>query len=568
MYWLIVLIILIIVVGIIGSLYRKKFMNEVNRLEDWKVHLMNKPIVNDIAKMKELNVSEHTKQAVEQWALQWEHIVNKKFPDVEELLFDIEEMNQRYQFTKIKHLIAECEAILLDIENKIEKISVEIKQHVNSKEKNELDENEVKDLFKEVKQQLLANHHTFGTAVLYFESELAEIKKEYQEYLQKNEDGLYIDARTSLTDVKTRLINVQEMMEVAPNINDEIQTIIPQELKTLKDGFEEMLEQGFYLAHIPVEKELAALHSEMKKIKKLLASADIDSALEEIKSLKEKIDLSYQLLENEATSKSMINGEVTTVSELLENATKKLQDLKVETESVKLNYHIDIDDLHTSVKLEEELKQLEKKFLAVTNHIQENDKEYSALYKELEKVKENTEELLQSQLAFQEMLHTLRKDELYAKEILMKLKLKIQSATRAIEKSNMPGIPDSLLNDLEYTEDKMFEVFEQLQKTPLQMSVINNLLTDATTHVEKSYDKALNVIEHAELTEKYIQYCNKYRSRLPDVAAALQQAENEFRAYNYSESYEIAKEVLLKVNPELINEMERTEKQEEVELSL
>jgi septation ring formation regulator len=59
-----------------------------------------------------------------------------------------------------------------------------------------------------------------------------------------------------------------------------------------------------------------------------------------------------------------------------------------------------------------------------------------------------------------------------------------------------------------------------------------------------------------ELTETYIQYANRYRSRNQEIAIKLEEAESELRAFNYSEAYTVAKSVIETVNPELIEQYE------------
>jgi septation ring formation regulator len=556
MEWLIVLIILILTIGIISSYYRKRLYKEVDRLEAWKIQLMNRPLVNEIAKIKELSASKQTELAVEEWKSQWETIVNKRFPEVEELLFDIEEAIDRYQFRKGKQLIAENTDKIASIEEVMNDIVSEINTLTHSGEQNEAEEEEVEALLTEVKNELLSNHEVLGTSILYFETEFANIKEQFQKFTIASEEGLTIEARQILADVKTKLINMKSKMEIAPNVNEQIHKKIPSELRTLKEGFEELLKEGYYLQHTTVEDDLAKFHAGIKKIKKFLASADLDQALELINQLQDKIDESFETLEEEVKAKHYVNNGLNDVQQLLSDASEKLTELKVDTEKVKMSYHIDIDDLHTTVKIEEEFSSLMDRMQVVSQHLEENNKGYSDLHRELISIKESALELRQSQDAFQEMLLTLRKDELYAKETLTRLRERLIKSKRLIERSNIPGIPESYLTDMEYTEEKLLEVYKQINKTPLQMTVINQLLMEAVTQVEKSYDKTELLIRHAELTETYIQYANRYRSRNQEIAIKLEEAESEFRAFNYSEAYTVAKSVIETVNPELIEQYE------------
>jgi septation ring formation regulator len=555
MYWLIVLIILIIASGIVGAYYRKKIYKEVDRLEALKVQLLNKPLVTEISKIKELSINEQTDQAVEQWRTEWEELINQQFPNVEEIFYDIEEAADRFNIKKAKGLISDAEKRLLLAEEKMDQVMEEINEMMHFEEQNQIDELEVKETFRNVKKVLLSNHETYGTVSLYFEAELSNIKKAFQLYKHESDKGHFVAARKELKQVKERLLNIEKKMEQAPKVNELLQTKLPADLQNLKEGFEQMLEQGYYLEHLPIEKEIAICHSEMKKIKKYLMNAELDQVLLGIEKLESQIESAYIALEQEAIAKNEVQYRLDEVKQKLTQALLKMSEIKADTEKVKETYHIDIDDLNSSVKLEEEMEIIKQRVEALSTHMDENNKGYSILLKELNDLQEKLTSLFDTQLAFLEMIQTLRKDELKAKTSFEKLTQQLISCKRLIEKSNLPGLPESYIQDIAYTEDKVYEVYKQLEKTPLQMNVINGLLKDAVQHVEESYQKTEEMIKQSEMTEKLIQYGNRYRSMYSEVAERLDASERAFRTYQYEESLEYAVEALKIANPYVVDEI-------------
>lgn len=74
----------------------------MDRLEAWKIDLLNRPILDELSKVKRLNMTGQTEELFERWRNQWDDVVTVKLPNLEEMLFDAEEYIDRYRFQKAK----------------------------------------------------------------------------------------------------------------------------------------------------------------------------------------------------------------------------------------------------------------------------------------------------------------------------------------------------------------------------------------------------------------------------------------------------------------------------------
>jgi hypothetical protein len=107
----IAIMILLLVSGgmIYNYAYRKKMYREIDRLEAWKIAIMNRPITDELSKVKQLNMTGETEQLFERWRQQWDDIVATRLPAVEEKLFDVEEFLDKYRYTKAKGVLRDIE---------------------------------------------------------------------------------------------------------------------------------------------------------------------------------------------------------------------------------------------------------------------------------------------------------------------------------------------------------------------------------------------------------------------------------------------------------------------------
>ena len=85
-----------------GYFFKKKYFKEIDRLEKWKLDIMNRPILDELSKVKQLKMNGETEEMFEHWRSEWDAIITVHMPDVEEFLFDAEEYVDKYRFKKSK----------------------------------------------------------------------------------------------------------------------------------------------------------------------------------------------------------------------------------------------------------------------------------------------------------------------------------------------------------------------------------------------------------------------------------------------------------------------------------
>lgn len=110
----------------------------MDRLETWKIDLFNRPVLDEMSKVKQLNMTGQTEELFERWRTQWDDVVTMKLPNLEEMLFDAEEYIDRYRFKKAKTIQLEISRNLQETEDQIKKILEELHELVGSEEKIEL----------------------------------------------------------------------------------------------------------------------------------------------------------------------------------------------------------------------------------------------------------------------------------------------------------------------------------------------------------------------------------------------------------------------------------------------
>ena len=209
---------LIFIAFIVGILVRKKHYKEIDRLADKKVEIMNRPIAEELARVKSLNMTGQTERLFERWRKEWDTIQTDRLAEVESLLFDAEEYTDKYRFKKSVAVQHEIDRILDETEITLAAILHELNDLIGSEEQNKKLVEELLMTYRDSKQHLLAHRHAFGSAAERLEQEFDELALEFQTFNTQTESGDYLEAREQVLSIEAKLIAIKEKMEKIPDL--------------------------------------------------------------------------------------------------------------------------------------------------------------------------------------------------------------------------------------------------------------------------------------------------------------------------------------------------------------
>lgn len=547
---------ILIILFLIGFFRKRKFYSEVDRYESWKIDIMNRPVLDEMSKVKQLNMTGQTEELFERWRQEWDELVTSKLPGIEDYLFDAEEYIDKYRFKKAKDSLSIINQKLTETEEKIKKILHELNELVGSEEKNREEIDGLKEQYRESKKNLLTHRHSFGKAEASLEATLEQIQTKFVEFDEKTENGNYLEARETVLTIQAMLDQLAVKMDSLPSLLHDCQSTLPAQVSDIKEGVKEMSAQGYILDHLNAETELENISKELTDYIVSLENGDVELAEEGIQGLKEKVDNLFDLLEQEVMAKQYIHHAEHEAKEILVKAITESKTLKEETKHIQESYHITEKELAAQTNVEQQLKVLLKRFELIDNRITENDTAQSLIRVELEDAKLQLDALVEEQKALMEKLSALRKDELTAREKVTELSKKITEMIRTISKSNMPGLSQDYKYLLDDANESINQVNEKLDQKPLDIPSVHQYLEIAVLTVNKLEASTEEIVETVMLAERVIQYGNRYRSRYPSVDRGLREAEESFRNYDYREALEQAATSIEEVEPGALKKIE------------
>ncbi|MFJ8255754.1 septation ring formation regulator EzrA [Peribacillus asahii] len=550
----IVILLLVFIIG--GYFFKRRYFQEIDRLETWKLNIMNRPVLEELSKVKRLNMNGETEELFENWRSEWDVIITVRMPEVEELLFDAEEYVDKYRFKRSKDVQRQISAKLNEIEESIKSILSELHELVGSEEKNRFEVAEMQETYRQLKKSLLAHRHNYGKAVSKLEETLEEVTTVLKSYEEETENGNYLNARELVLSVKAKLDQLASRMEKLPALLLESGSSLPAQIAELKEGYQDMVDQGYLLNHIEFTEEVTRLETELDSYKKQLENAEVEVVEQGMNDLRDRLNILYDLLEKEVLSKQYVQKNHEKLAETIANVEYEHEKLEEEMFIVQQSYQLTNSELEAQTKMVKQIQQIAKRYELLGLKIQDNDTASSFISEEMQAVDEQLKALMEEQQIFAGKLQALRKDELDAKESLADLKHKMLETSRMISKSNIPGLPEEFKTIIENAKESIDHVQRKLEEKPLDVAAVYLFLEQAVANTNKVYESAQSLIEHMYLAEKVIQYGNRYRSSNAFMAESLKEAEKRFHNFDYQAALETAAAAIEKVEPGSMKRLE------------
>ncbi len=556
--WLVLLIIatIAVVLFLIGFLMRRRQFAYIDDLEIRKIDLMSRPVLEEVSRVKDLNLDGETEESFAGWRKRWDVMLSISFPEVELLFFEAEENADTFRFGKVKHLGAMITTRLDEIEKSVDQIFSEIDTLMKTASKNEERLEGLKERFKELKKYIIVYNHSFGKSLPAMERAIGKCLEQFPTVDTKLTTGDYFSASVLLDDLDSKHDSLIEKSILIPKLYEECNKKLPETLTILMQTFHDMKNEGYPLHNLDFEKRHAQMEQSISESLEILATAEASQAQEIIQEVQASINVICEQLETEEKSKAYILEQRHHVDDNMKLLVERIKIISEDTTKILAAYRLQTEDLLTKKKLEEDIVVLHEQWTVLRKGFLERTKPFSEIKISLVEVEQAIAEYLVIQKRYSDSLLALSEDEIYARTTIVDLREIVKEVSFSIKFANLPGVPESFTENLADVKIAVANVDQKLEDVPLDMKAITALLNEAKVKVDALKFQSDKMISDAAMVERVILYGNRHRLKRPAIANALNEAEIHFKQCKYTEALGIATQAIEQVESGFYDKLE------------
>lgn len=547
---LVAIVVLVIIAYLVGVIVRKRNDSLIASLEERKQSLFGLPVNEEVEAVKNLHLIGQSQTTFREWNQKWVDLSLNSFSDIENHIFEAEDLNDSFKFISAKHEIDNVESQLNLVEEDISAIREALAVLKEQEEKNSARVKHALDLYETLQASISEKEDNFGSTMAEIEKQLKNIEAEFSQFVTLNSTGDPVEASEVLDRAEEHTIALGQISEQIPAIVAKLEDDFPDQLDDLEQGYRRLLEQNYHFAEKDIEARFQEVRDAIRANSSELVTLNLDRARDENEHIQEKIDSLYELFEREIAAHKAALKDSKIIPNYLAHAKANNEKLEHEIKRLSHKYILNDNENLSLRSFTKNLEEIEQETLPIVEVFDNQDKPFSELQLIFDRTLKTLDAIEEGQMQVFEHVKNIEQIESVARQSLDQYINRLHSIKRYMEKRNLPGIPQDFLSAF-FTTSKQLEVLiDELSRGRIDIEAVSRLTDVATAAIANLEEATYQVVQNATLTEQLLQYSNRYRSFEPSVQSSFEHALHLFEVdNNYQASFDEISYALETVEP-------------------
>ncbi|EOT4862918.1 TPA: septation ring formation regulator EzrA [Streptococcus pyogenes] len=560
---IVAIVLLVIIAYLVGVIIRKRNDSLITSLEERKQALFALPVNDEIEEVKSLHLIGQSQTSFREWNQKWVDLTVNSFADIENHIFEAENLNDTFNFIRAKHEINSVESQLNLVEEDIASIREALNILKEQEEKNSARVTHALDLYEKLQASISENEDNFGSTMPEIDKQMKNIETEFSQFVALNSSGDPVEASEVLDRAEEHTIALGQITEQIPAIVAKLEDDFPDQLDDLETGYRRLLEENYHFPEKNIEARFQEIRESIRANSSELVTLDLDRAREENTHIQERIDSLYEVFEREIAAYKVAAKNSKMLPRYLAHVKRNNEQLKDEIARLSRKYILSETESLTVKAFEKDIEEIEDSTLAVAEQFGLQEKPFSELQVTFERSIKTLTNVESGQMDVFAAVKDIEKIESQARHNLDVYVTQLHMIKRYMEKRHLPGIPQDFLSAFFTTSSQLEALMDELSRGRINIEAVSRLSEVATVAIANLEDLTYQVVQNATLTEQLLQYSNRYRSFEAGVQSSFEHALRLFEVENdYQASFDEISYALETVEPgvtdRFVNSYEKT----------
>jgi len=547
---LVAIVLIIIIAYLVGVVVRKRNDSLIATLEEKKQSLFALPVNDEIEAVKSLHLIGQSQTTFREWNQKWIDLSLNSFSDIENHIFEAENLNNSFKFIKAKHEIDNVESQLNVIEEDINAIREALSVLKEQEEKNSARVKHALDLYETLQASISEKEDNFGSTMPEIDKQLKNIETEFSQFVTLNSTGDPVEASEVLDRAEEHTIALGQISEQIPAIVAKLEDDFPDQMDDLEQGYRRLLEQNYHFAEKDIETRFQEIRDAIRANSSELVTLDLDRARNENERIQSKIDTMYELFEREIAAHKLALKDSKIIPDYLAHAKANNDKLENEIKRLSHKYILGDSDSLSLRSFAQKLEEIDLEVMPIVEAFGTQERPFTELQLIFDKTLKTLDSVEEGQMEVFEQVKNIEEIETVARQKLEKYINRLHMIKRYMEKRNLPGIPQDFLSTFFTTSSQLEALISELSRGRIDIDAVARLTDVATAAIANLEEATYQVVQNATLTEQLLQYSNRYRSFEPSVQNSFEHALKLFEVDNdYQASFDEISYALETVEP-------------------
>lgn len=552
---IIVIIISLIVIGIISfyfinqKLTKNKYLNKIAELESKKDQILNLPISHELARLALIKKNKELEKKYKAWKEEHKKFKAQELDDLISHILDLDVLLDNKKYKELDEKIIEIDKEIEEVFEHGKELLEKIQKVTISEESNRNIITNLKARFRELKDRYAKTENNYEDIKKVLIAHIENIASGFEKFEAILDANDYDKAEEVVGALEAGIDLFEGLLDEVPQILTMAKIIIPRNLAIIESEYEKLLNAGFNLKHLEIEKNLEKSRKTVKQVLDKLNILDIEDSTVELKAIIDYCEIVMGEFTREQEAKASFLKDIGNLDYTVEEIKDIIKELEQQIDRIKTNYDFSEENSERLANLLDEKEVLFKEYESLKRHYKGGKKPYSDLNERLINLLTNALNIKENIRKLLENLYSLSEDEKRAQQQVEEITKILNNTKRKVIDFRLPIIPTSYYVQLKEAQDAIKEVLNELKKTSISIETLNIRVDTARDLVFKLYNTTNSFVKTAELAERAILYGNRYRSLYANLDTGLTKAEVLFFQGKYKLSLETSINAIEEVEP-------------------
>ena len=450
---------------------------------------------------------------------------------------------------QVKLNLADLAGMLRACEKQVNSLNESLDKILEEENQQRTNITELKDFFRQLKSEVQARSVHIALALPNIEIRLEDIEKAFstfEEWMYASEFG---KAKEKMEEISESLKSVSEMVSSLPEMISIAKGIIPKQVTEISNLFERLKNNGVYVSHLEVEKNIQFIQETTLEDENNLARLNMEEVNDHLKDNQQRLSQLHAQLLKEEQAHQELEMQLHGLEQDLDTALKLQAQLKeiLTKDADRFGW----EELNSLLKTKDaELKKLLKEVTKYSSANAKHSVPSSTLMLSIREAMQMLNNVKSDLDHASNRLKTARNDEERAQKQLLKLHLIMNEIQVKIRKYRLPVISVTYEEDLMKSYQYVNSINKLLGENPIDIRLLNATVNDGIDFIYRLYNNVNNLVGTVEMVENTIVYGNKFRPYDAELDASLTRAELLYKNGDYTQAIKVAIEAVESLDPE------------------